>query len=196
MKISSQPVRCGHHDRHGRLSTAPTQRELRDAFGLFATGVTVVTAVRPDGIPVGVTANSFTSVSLEPPLLLWCLASGSSATPAFTPGAPFAVHILGHHQLDLALNFARRTHDKFEIERHWRNKPQPPHLPDALCRFDSRVHAVHPGGDHLIIVGEVLAIADAPGTPLAFHAGRFGNFSADRGIGKVDIWEGLDDHWY
>jgi flavin reductase (DIM6/NTAB) family NADH-FMN oxidoreductase RutF len=178
------------------LSTAPTQRELRDAFGLFATGVTVVTAVRPDGIPVGVTANSFTSVSLEPPLLLWCLASSSSATPAFTPGAPFAVHILGHHQLDLALNFARRTHDKFEVERHWRNKPQPPHLPDALCRFDCKVHAVHPAGDHLIIVGEVLAIADAPGTPLAFHAGRFGNFSADRGIGKVDIWEGLDDHWY
>jgi flavin reductase (DIM6/NTAB) family NADH-FMN oxidoreductase RutF len=131
----------------------------------------VVTAVRPDGIPVGVTANSFTSVSLEPPLLLWCLASCSSAP-----------------------NFARRTHDKFEVEGHWRNKPQPPHLPDALCRFDSKVHAVHPGGDHLIIVGEVLAIADASGTPLAFHAGRFGNFSADRGIGKVDIWEGLDDH--
>ena len=178
------------------MSTAPTQRELRDAFGLFATGVTVVTAVRPDGTPVGVTANSFTSVSLAPPLLLWCLASGSSAAPAFTRGARFAVHILAHHQLDLALNFARRMHDKFEIERHWPNRPQPPQLPEALCRFDSRVHAVHPGGDHLIIVGEVLAIAEAPGTPLAFHAGRFGNFSADRGIGKVDIWEGLDDHWY
>jgi flavin reductase (DIM6/NTAB) family NADH-FMN oxidoreductase RutF len=180
------------------LSTAFSQRELRDAFGLFATGVTVVTAVRPDGTPVGVTANSFTSVSLEPPLLLWCLAGGSSAAPAFTHGASFAVHILGHHQLDLALNFARRMHDKFEAEvgRHWHNKSQPPHLGDALCRFDSRVHAVHAGGDHLIIVGEVLGIASGPGAPLAFHSGRFGNFSADRGIPKVDIWEGLEDHWY
>ena len=178
------------------MSTAFTQRELRDAFGLFATGVAVVTAVRPDGTPVGVTANSFASVSLEPPLLLWCLASGSSAAPAFTHAAPFAVHILAHHQLDLALNFARRTGDKFDAEHHWRNKPQPPHLAEALCRFDCRLHAVHPGGDHLIIVGEVLHIAHAPGTPLAFHGGRFGNFSADRGIGKVDIWEGLDDHWY
>ena len=69
-------------------------------------------------------------------------------------------------------------------------------LGDALCRFDSRVHAVHAGGDHLIIVGEVLGIASGPGAPLAFHAGRFGNFSADRGIPKVDIWEGLEDHWY
>jgi flavin reductase (DIM6/NTAB) family NADH-FMN oxidoreductase RutF len=182
--------------RDAGASTAFSQRELRDAFGLFATGVTVVTAVRPDGTPVGVTANSFTSVSLEPPLLLWCLASGSSAAPAFTHGAPFAVHVLAHHQLEMALNFARRTHDKFEVERHWRNRPQPPQLTDALCRFDSRVHAVHAGGDHLIIVGEVLGVAMAHGTPLAFHAGRFGNFSADRGIPKVDIWEGLEDNWY
>ncbi len=178
------------------MSTAFSERELRDAFGLFATGVTVVTAVRPDGTPVGVTANSFSSVSLQPPLLLWCLANGSSAVPAFAHGAPFSVHILAHHQLELALNFARRAHEKVEVDREWRNRPQPPQLADALCRFDSRVHAVHAGGDHLIIVGEVLRIACAPGTPLAFHAGRFGNFSADRGVGKVDIWEGLDDHWY
>ena len=178
------------------MSTAFSQRELRYAFGLFATGVTVVTAVRPDGTPVGVTANSFSSVSLEPPLLLWCLANASSAAPSFTHGAPFAVHILAHHQLDLALNFARRMHQKFEVGGHWHNRPQPPHLADALCRFDSKVHAVHAGGDHLIIVGEVLGMACAPGTPLAFHAGRFGNFSADRGIGKVDIWEGLEDQWY
>ncbi len=177
------------------MSTAFSERELRDAFGLFATGVTVVTAVRPDGTPVGVTANSFSSVSLEPPLLLWCLASGSSAAPAFMPGAHFAVHILAHHQLDLALGFARRTHDKFD-PHNWRNRPQPPQLAEALCRFDSKVHALHAGGDHLIIVGEVLGIASSPGTPLAFHAGRFGNFTADRGIGKVDIWQALDDHWY
>jgi flavin reductase (DIM6/NTAB) family NADH-FMN oxidoreductase RutF len=173
-----------------------SQRELRDAFGLFATGVTVVTAVRPDGTPVGVTANSFTSVSLEPPLLLWCLAGGSSAAPAFTHGASFAVHILGHHQLDLALNFARRMHDKFEVDRQWHNRPQPPHLGDALCRFDSRVHAVHAGGDHLIIVGEVLALQRGGGQPLAFHAGHFGTFSADRGVPRIDVWDGANDGWF
>lgn len=178
------------------MNNSFTQRDLRDAFGLFATGVTVVTAVRPDGERVGVTANSFTSVSLEPALLLWCLASASSGAPAFTPGAEFAVHVLAHHQVDLALNFARRTHDKFPAGSGARARPHPPHLPDALCRFDCRVHAVHTGGDHLIIVGEVRDIVRAPGTPLAFHAGLFGSFNADTGVGKVDIWEGLDDHWY
>ena len=177
------------------LSTSYTQRDLRDAFGLFATGVTVVTAVRPDGEPVGVTANSFSSVSLEPALLLWCLAAGSSAAPAFGAGAHFAVHVLSHHQLELALHFARRTHDKFAAQRRTAGAA-PPHLPGALCRFDCRVHGVHAAGDHLIIVGEVLGIVRAPGAPLAFHAGYFGSFSADPGVGKVDIWEGLDDHWY
>jgi flavin reductase (DIM6/NTAB) family NADH-FMN oxidoreductase RutF len=167
-------------------------RELRDAFGQFATGVTVVTGVRPDGEPVGVTANSFTSVSLEPALLLWCLAASSSGAPAFRPGADFAVHVLSHHQLELALHFARRTHDKFSAPP----PAAPAHLPGALCRFDCRVHATHAGGDHLIIVGEVLGIARAPGTPLAFHSGYFGSFSADPGVEKVDIWEGLHDHWY
>ena len=173
-----------------------SQRDLRDAFGLFATGVTIVTAVRPDGEPVGVTANSFTSVSLEPPLLLWCLAGVSSGVPAFAVGAAFAVHVLSHHQLDLALHFARRTHEKPDLARYARGKEHPPHLPDTLCRFDCRVRALHPGGDHLIVVGDVLGIAHAPGTPLAFHSGRFGSFSAEPGVGKIDVWEGLDDHWY
>ena len=183
------------------MGSSFTQRDLRDAFGLFATGVTVVTGVRPDEIPVGVTVNSFASVSLEPPLLLWCLARLSSAAPAFTPAAPFAVHVLSHHQLDVARHFARRAHEKFELgaaalAAGAGDPRQPPHLPEALCRFDCRVQSVHGGGDHLIILGEVLEIARAPGTPLAFHASRFGSFSADPGIPEMDVWEGLDDHWY
>jgi flavin reductase (DIM6/NTAB) family NADH-FMN oxidoreductase RutF len=177
------------------LSTSYTQRDLRDAFGLFATGVTVVTGVRPDGEPVGVTANSFTSVSLEPPLLLWCLANASSAAPAFAAGATFAVHVLSHHQHEIALHFARRAPDKFEGKAA-RTAAAPPHLPGVLCRFDCRVHGAHDGGDHLIIVGEVQGIVRHPGTPLAFHAGRFGHFTADRGAAKLDVWEALDDHWY
>jgi len=176
------------------LSGSFTQRDLRDAFGLFATGVTVVTAVRPDRVPVGVTVNSFASVSLEPPLLLWCLARASSAQAAFTAGAPFAVHVLSHHQLDLARHFARRTEEKFEPGQGGSREPL--HLPEALCRFDCRVQALHAAGDHLIILGEVLEIARGPGAPLAFHASRFGSFSADPGIAEMDVWEGLDDHGY
>ena len=168
-------------------TTSFTTRELRDAFGLFATGVTVITATRPDGSPFGMTANSFTSVSLEPALMLWCMAANSSGVPAFTAGARFSVHILTHGQRDLAMRFSRRSGDKFEGS---------PSLESALCRLECRVHAVHPAGDHLVVIGEVLAVAMQPGTPLAFHGGRFGSFRADRGVGKVDVWEAVEDHWY
>jgi flavin reductase (DIM6/NTAB) family NADH-FMN oxidoreductase RutF len=177
------------------LSSSFTQRELRDAFGLFATGVTVVTAMRPDGAPVGVTANSFSSVSLEPPLLLWCLAGGSSAVPAFVPGAEFAVHVLSHAQQEHALHFARRMHEKFETGKKGHGR-HPPHIAHALCRFDCKVHSLHPGGDHLIVLGQVHGITCGPGVPLAFHAGRFGSFTADPGAPQIDVWQGVDDHWY
>jgi flavin reductase (DIM6/NTAB) family NADH-FMN oxidoreductase RutF len=168
-------------------TTAFTTRDLRDAFGLFATGVTIITATRPDGSPFGMTANSFTSVSLEPPLMLWCMAANSSGLPAFARAAPFTVYVLSHGQRDLALRFSRRTADKFEGG---------PQLEPALCRLDCRVHALHPAGDHVVVIGEVLGLDVSPGTPLAFHGGRFGSFRADRGIGKIDVWEGVEDHWY
>ena len=167
--------------------TSFTMRELRDAFGLFATGVTIITATRPDGSPFGMTANSFTSVSLEPPLMLWCMAANSSGVAAFAPAAPFSVYMLAHGQRDLALRFARRSGEKFDGN---------PQLGAALCRLDCRVYALHPAGDHLIVVGEVTGIDMQPGMPLAFHGGRFGSFRADRGVGKVDVWEGVEDHWY
>jgi flavin reductase (DIM6/NTAB) family NADH-FMN oxidoreductase RutF len=175
-----------------RLST----RDLRDAFGLFATGVTVVTAVAPNGEPVGTTANSFTSVSLDPPLLLWCLATSSSTRTAFVVGAPFAVHVLAHDQRDLALHFARRSRDKFEVDGHWRAKPTPPHVADALCRFECLVSEVHPAGDHVIIVGEVVTVTrQQSGSALAFFSGRFGSFVSDRGSPHVDAWHSWRDEW-
>lgn len=177
-----------------RLSSTFTQRQLRDAFGEFATGVTVVTALRPDGTPVGITANSFSSVSLEPPLLLWCLSGGSGSVRAFTPGASFAVHVLSHEQRELAVHFARRALEKFEIGEGAQLRP--PELSGALCRFDCRVHALHEGGDHLIIVGEVLALERCGGQPLAFYAGHFGTFNADRGVPRIDVWDGANDGWF
>jgi flavin reductase (DIM6/NTAB) family NADH-FMN oxidoreductase RutF len=178
------------------MQQALTARELRDAFGAFATGVTVVTAVRPDGEPVGTTANSFTSVSLDPPLVLWCLSNQSTSLTAFTPGSPFAVHVLGHEQHDLAIHFARRWREKFDIDPHWRREPEPPHIADALCRFVCRVHSILPGGDHRIIVGEVVSFAQRNGAPLVFHAGRFGRFIPDLGADAAQAWKSLHGEWF
>lgn len=174
---------------------ALSKRDLRDAFGTFATGVTVVTAIRPDGEPVGITANSFTSVSLEPALLLWCLAAASTSAVAFSIGAPFAVHVLSHEQMDLALHFAQRAREKFHIDPHWRSHPHPPRLSEALCRFDCRVHARHAAGDHIVIVGQVLGFSRQEGAPLVFARGRFGSFRADRGTPIVDVWEDWPGRW-
>jgi 3-hydroxy-9,10-secoandrosta-1,3,5(10)-triene-9,17-dione monooxygenase reductase component len=174
-----------------------SQRELRDAFGLFATGVTVITGVTPEGEPVGATANSFTSVSLDPPLLLWCLANTSSTIAAFEEGASFSVHVLSSQQRDIALHFARRTRDKFDIDKHWRSCPSPPHVADVIVRFDCRVHAVYPGGDHRIVIGEVMSFARSAGSPLAFHQGRFGGFVADKTAGPaIDIWQLWHGEWF
>jgi len=173
-----------------------TASELRAAFGAFATGVTVVTAVRPDGEPVGATANSFTSVSLDPPLVLWCLSNQSASLTAFTPGSPFAVHVLGHEQRDLAIHFARRGREKFDVDPHWRRAPEPPHIAAALCRLDCRVHSVLPAGDHWIIVGEVVSATRREGAPLVFHASRFGRFTPDLGPDAAHAWKSLHGEWF
>lgn len=198
--LASFSYYCGyvstHPAEHRAAGPAFSARELRDAFGLFATGVTVVTAVRPNGEPVGATANSFTSVSLDPPLLLWCLAGSSSTLEAFEIGAAFAVHVLAHDQRELALHFARRAREKFDVDPHWRAHPSPPHVAEALCRLECRVTALHPGGDHVIIIGEVLALArPGDGPPLAFHRGRFGQFTPDESSPYVDVWSCWQGEW-
>ena len=178
------------------MARARNFRELRDAFGVFATGVTVVTAVRPDGEPVGTTANSFTSLSLEPPLVLWCLSNQSASLTAFKPGSPFAVHVLGHEQRDLATHFARRGLEKFDVDFHWRREPGPPHVSGALCRLDCRVRVVEGGGDHWIIVGEVASVTRRDGAPLLFHAGRFGRFVPDSAPDAAEGWKSLHGEWF
>lgn len=167
-------------------------RELRRVFGLFSTGVTVVTAIKPGPQPVGVTANSVTSVSLDPPLILWCLSSQSSSGEAFGIGAPFAIHVLADHQRDIALHFARSGHAKFSVDDRWRAQPVPPPIAGALARIECRVKYRYPGGDHVIIVGEVDAMTAQPGAPLVFHASRFGRFVQDQGPTDVDVWRDSD----
>jgi flavin reductase (DIM6/NTAB) family NADH-FMN oxidoreductase RutF len=137
------------------MSTAFDTRELRNILGLFATGVAVVTAVDPGGRPVGLTVNSLTSVSLDPPLLLWCLASKSANLPAFALGAPFHVHILADGQTSLALHFARGGREKFEVDPHWTREPAPPPIEGAIARMTCTVDALHAAGDHVVIVGRI-----------------------------------------
>ena len=172
-----------------------TQAEFRKALGCFATGVTVIT-VDHEGEVHGMTANSLTSVSLDPPMLLWCLASSSPSIVAFEEGMKFAVHILAHHQGEFAKHFARRLREKFEVDRHWRSNPHPPHLANTLCRFDCSVHSVTQVGDHRIIVGQVFELTRHAGEPLVFHQGRFGSFTSDRGSPHVDPWDDWRGEWF
>lgn len=174
------------------MTDALTPRMLRDAFGTFATGVTVITAHHTDGRPVGITANSFASVSLNPPLILWCIARDSGSVSAFSKGAPFAVTVLGEDRKDIALHFAGRATEKFPNGSEpgaWGPSPLVPQ--SHPCRMDCLVDDVHEAGDHLIIVGRVLACDRRGGAPLAFHDGRFGAVAVDRAAPTTDIWDSV-----
>ncbi len=148
------------------------ERELRDALGRFATGVTVVTTTTPLG-PLGITANSFSSVSLAPPLVLWAPARRSSRFPAFEAASHFAVHVLSADQRALAEAFSRPGQGWPAGLAYTRGIGDAPLLPDCTARFECRHDAAHEGGDHLIVVGEVLRLVDADLAPLVFHRGRF-----------------------
>jgi flavin reductase (DIM6/NTAB) family NADH-FMN oxidoreductase RutF len=150
-------------------------REFRDALGSFATGICVITA-NPEGYaPFGMTVNSFSSVSLDPALLLWNLQNNSECLPAFEKADRFAVNILTTEQQDLSNYYAKKG-DHVLVEDSFRlGKTGVPVLRGALTVFECKVWARYPGGDHVILVGEVEEMsANANGKPLLFHAGRYG----------------------
>ncbi|RMF08506.1 MAG: flavin reductase [Alphaproteobacteria bacterium] len=149
------------------------QRALRDAFGRFATGVTVVTTVDGAGAPVGLTVNSFSSLSLTPPLVLWSLDKASSCCPAFEACDGFVVHVLADDQEPLSRLFASAVKDRFAGLDYQRNDRGFPLLPGTCARFQCRTAAVHEGGDHLILVGEVEAFDHTDRPPLLFWGGRY-----------------------
>lgn len=151
-------------------------RPLRDAMGRFATGVTVVTVAGPDG-PMGFAANSFSSVSLDPPLVLWSLARASARFSHFADARHYAIHILHAAQACLIARFLRGGAGFDGLDTPL-NDEGVPLITDALARFDCERHATHDGGDHLIIVGRVLRAAVAEGKPLIFSQGQYGQFIA------------------
>lgn len=161
---------------HPPLAAAapPTDRAFRDALGLFATGVTVVTTRDPQGQPVGVTVNSFNSVSLSPPLVLWSLARRASTLAAFTSASHYAIHVLGAGQRALAERFAGRSTDRWSGLGFGNGLGQAPLLEGAVAVFECRQRSRYEEGDHLILVGEVERCHHQDGaSPLLFHGGRF-----------------------
>lgn len=153
--------------------TSTDPRALRAALGQFATGVTVVTTFDAEGRPVGVTANSFNSVSLDPPLVLWSLARKAQSLPAFQEAGQFAVHILGLDQRSMSDRFARSGEDKFAGVSYERSAEGVPLFEGCAARFLCRTAYQYEGGDHVIFVGEVVGFESGDSDPLLFHGGRY-----------------------
>jgi flavin reductase (DIM6/NTAB) family NADH-FMN oxidoreductase RutF len=154
-------------------SAAFDLRDFRGALGQFATGVTVVTTLGVDGRKVGMTANSFTSVSMEPPLVLWCPSKRAPSLADFEESTHFAINILASDQHVLSRQFATPSTDKFAGAETSEGIAGIPLLDGALATFQCRTVSRHDAGDHVIYVGEVEKYENAGGEPLLFHSGRY-----------------------
>jgi flavin reductase (DIM6/NTAB) family NADH-FMN oxidoreductase RutF len=167
--VTPQPVAAGTID----------PREFRNALGSFATGVTIVTTTTADGRNVGLTCNSFASVSLNPPRVLWSLVTHSVNLAAFQEASHFAVNVLGREQGDLAMQFARTSEDKFAGVSWTPGLGGAPILAGCVAHFQCRSADRYYGGDHVIFLGAVEAYAHVPDAPLLFSRGKFGAFMPD-----------------
>ncbi len=154
--------------------TGSDSRTLRDALGCFATGVTVVTCLDAEGDPIGLTANSFTAVSLDPPLLLVCVAKAAASLDALSAAPHFAVNVLQTGQEPESITFSTRIEDRFGRTRWALGEHGVPLLEGSLSVFECARSAVHDAGDHVILVGEVKrATFDPALDPLLYFRGRY-----------------------
>ncbi len=155
-------------------TSALDPQRFRGALGLFATGVTIVTASHPQAGLIGLTANSFASVSLDPPLVLFSVANTARSLQAFLEAPGFVVNVLRRDQRALASRFAKSGTNKWEGVSHVPGRFGAPILPDTMAAFDCLHHAHHEGGDHRIIVGRVVAMEhNVEGEPLLFFGGKY-----------------------
>jgi 3-hydroxy-9,10-secoandrosta-1,3,5(10)-triene-9,17-dione monooxygenase reductase component len=154
---------------------------FREVLGHLPTGVTVITAHHRDG-PVGMSSNSFTSVSLDPPLILFCPAKSSTTWPRIRESGSFCVNIFAAHHEQASRQFSRVGVDRF-AGVSWHERPAGPALDDAVAWIECTIDAEHEAGDHLIVVGAVrrLEVRDAEVEPLVFFRGRYGSF-----VGQAD----------
>jgi flavin reductase (DIM6/NTAB) family NADH-FMN oxidoreductase RutF len=148
--------------------------EFRTSLGMFATGVTIVTARSADGALIGLTANSFNSVSLDPPLVLWSLARSAASMAVFSAGSHYAINILSSSQRELAQRFATKNVDRWAQVAYTEGVSGAPVLQGAAASFECFNRSRYDEGDHVIFVGEVERCTHAAGaSPLLFHGGRF-----------------------
>ncbi|MDH3350605.1 MAG: flavin reductase family protein [Gammaproteobacteria bacterium] len=153
------------------MSTEQRQ-ELRQCLGKFATGVTVVTCDGSDG-PCGITANSFSSVSLQPPLVLWNIAKVSNSLQAYLDAEYFAINILSAGQQKLSSHFAQSDHTLWDNVQYDTSADNVPLLRDTVACFECRTHQIHDCGDHFIIVGEIERFRSSNDEPLVFYGGQY-----------------------
>ncbi|WP_028968764.1 flavin reductase family protein [Sphingomonas sp. URHD0057] len=158
----------------GEYRSGHDPRTLRDALGCFATGVTVVTCLNEAGEPAGLTVNSFTSVSLDPPLLLVCLYKQAASATALTSATHFAINVLQTGQQPASITFSTRVEDRFGQTPWSCGEAGAPIFEDSLGVFECENYAVYDGGDHHILVGRVVkASFDASLDPLLYFRGRY-----------------------
>lgn len=157
------------------MTNSSEHRSLRDAFGQFATGVTVVTTRDKSGSPIGLTANSFASVSLEPPLVSWCVDKSSTRFEEFHQAEFFTISVLTAEQQGVSDLFAMRSWDEtvFDDTEWFSGHNNVPQLPDVSARFHCQTKHLYEGGDHLIVVGAVLQYESQAQSPLVFFQGDY-----------------------
>ena len=161
------------------MTEVKQHRSLRDAFGQYATGVTVVTTLDKSGKPIGLTANSFASVSLEPPLVSWCVDKSSTRFAEFTDAKYFTISVLTESQQDASNLFAMRSWDEtvFDDAQWFEGFNKVPQIPDVSARFHCETANLYEGGDHIIIVGAVLEYECEASQPLVFFQGDYHQLS-------------------
>lgn len=151
------------------------KRAFRQALGCFPTGVAVITAIPSSRRPLGITVNSFTSVSLDPPLVLWCLDKKSARYHAFAEAKSFTISVLGTAHEDVSARLAKQGYHSLDGISQIETELGPPALADALAFFECANEAVYQGGDHAILLGRVLRFARREaGAPLVFFRGHYG----------------------
>jgi len=167
-------------DGHSGINPAEgekAQQAFRSVLGQFATGVTVMTTLASSGEKVGLTVNSFNSLSLDPPLILWSIANSTPSFECFQVGEAFAVNVLSSNQEDLALQLAQTSKNKFQGIRIVTGLDNVPLINGCVAYLECNVDARHPGGDHDIIVGHVTRVFNLSRAPLLFHGGEFRTIS-------------------
>jgi flavin reductase (DIM6/NTAB) family NADH-FMN oxidoreductase RutF len=160
-------------------------KPLRSAFGAFATGVTIITTRQPDGTPRGFTANSFTSVSLDPPLLLVCLAKSAHSAEVFARSPHFAVNILAEDQKAVSGLFASRAPDKFDQCAWTPGLADVPLIDGSLAQFTCANHQLVDAGDHLILIGRIKHFATSEGQPLGYFRGNYFSIGIEKDLAEA-----------